>query len=95
MGVPFETLLPYGLMLGLFGVTGASVSTLRWYTNDYKRPRRGLDRWDRQMIERDMRITGKMRGQSDVVEAPLGFEVSNQWKVNMAAMICESDTYNE
>lgn len=36
------------------------------------------------MVERDMRITGKFREQSDTVEAPVGFEVSNPWKVSVA-----------
>ncbi|KAK5087661.1 hypothetical protein LTR70_002978 [Exophiala xenobiotica] len=81
MGVPFETFLPYALMLGLFGVTGVGLSAATYYENNYKRPRHGLDRWDRQMLERDQRMTGLIRGQSDKVEAPVGFEVNNPWKM--------------
>lgn len=32
-------------------------------------------------MERDLRITGKLRGQSGNAEAPKGFEVSNPWRV--------------
>ncbi|KIV83352.1 hypothetical protein PV11_05385 [Exophiala sideris] len=81
MGVPFETFLPYVIMVTMFGVTGAGLSSIRYYTNDYKRPRRQLDTWDRQMMERDHRLTGRLRGQSDAVEAPLGFELNSRWKV--------------
>lgn len=33
------------------------------------------------VMERDLRITGKLRGQSGNAEAPKGFEVSNPWRV--------------
>ncbi|ETN46643.1 uncharacterized protein HMPREF1541_00829 [Cyphellophora europaea CBS 101466] len=80
MGVPFEALLPYGIMIGLFGVTGVGLSTIRYYNNNQKRPRWNLDMWERQMMERDQRITGVFRGQSEAVEAPAGFEVNSRWK---------------
>ena len=32
-------------------------------------------------MDRDMRLTGVFRAQSDNPEAPLGFEVNNPWKV--------------
>ncbi|KAL6241134.1 hypothetical protein RBB50_012038 [Rhinocladiella similis] len=80
MGVPFEALLPYAIMVGMFGVTGAGLASIKYYKNDYKRPRYLIDRWDRQMMERDHRLTGKFRGQSDAVEAPVGFEVNSRWK---------------
>jgi len=80
MGVPFEALLPYAIMTAMFGVTGAGLASIRYYSNDYKRPRRQLDLWDRQMMERDYRLTGSLRGQTDTVAAPLGFEVNSRWK---------------
>ncbi|EFR03841.1 hypothetical protein MGYG_06841 [Nannizzia gypsea CBS 118893] len=46
MGVPFEALLPYGIIIGLFGVTGVGLSTLKYYSNGRKNPRRGIDAWD-------------------------------------------------
>lgn len=32
------------------------------------------------VMDRDMRLTGKFRAQTDNPEAPLGFEVNNPWK---------------
>ena len=32
-------------------------------------------------MDRDMRLTGVFRAQTDNPEAPLGFEVNNPWKV--------------
>jgi len=34
------------------------------------------------VMERDRRLTGYLRGQTDRVDAPAGFEVSNPWKVS-------------
>lgn len=33
------------------------------------------------MMDRDRRLTGSLRGQTDNVEAPLGFELNNPWRV--------------
>ncbi|KAI6409022.1 hypothetical protein MCOR23_001149 [Pyricularia oryzae] len=48
MPVPFETLIPYAIITAMFGISGAGISTVRWYTNGGKRPRRSIDQWDRQ-----------------------------------------------
>ena len=34
-------------------------------------------------MERDRRLTGFMRGQTDKAEAPAGFELNNPWRVSM------------
>ncbi|DAA74017.1 TPA_exp: hypothetical protein A8136_3799 [Trichophyton benhamiae CBS 112371] len=81
MGVPFEALLPYGIIIGLFGVTGVGLSTLKYYSNGRKNPRRGIDAWDQQMMERDLRLTGQRRGQTSNHIAPPGFAYSNPWKL--------------
>ncbi|KAL2005765.1 hypothetical protein VTN00DRAFT_10258 [Thermoascus crustaceus] len=87
MGVPFEALIPYGIIIGMFGVTGAGLSIVKYYANDGKKARWNLDAWDRTrltmetVMERDLRITGKLRGQSGNAEAPKGFEVSNAWRL--------------
>jgi hypothetical protein len=47
MGVPFEALLPYGIMVVMFGVTGGGLASLEWLRNGGKRHRHGLDTWDR------------------------------------------------
>ncbi|EEA20268.1 hypothetical protein EYB26_005347 [Talaromyces marneffei] len=81
MGVPFEALLPYGIIIGMYCVTGVGLSITKYYANDHKKARWNRDVWDKQMMERDFRITGSMRGQSTNAEAPTGFEVSNPWKL--------------
>jgi len=81
MPVPFESFIPYGIMLVMFGATGAGLSAFRNYTNDWKRPRRSMDQWDRMMIDRDARLTGSKRGQTGGPTAPPGFELSSAWKV--------------
>ncbi|PQE16911.1 NADh:ubiquinone oxidoreductase kda subunit protein [Rutstroemia sp. NJR-2017a BBW] len=48
MGVPFEALLPYGIMLAMFGITGAGLSKIRHMQNGGKRARHSVDAWDRQ-----------------------------------------------
>ncbi|KAJ5949267.1 hypothetical protein N7454_000851 [Penicillium verhagenii] len=81
MGVPFEALLPYGIVITMFGITGAGLYVTKRFTNEGKKPRWNSDLWDRQMMERDLRITGTMRGQSSNHIAPKGFELSNPWKI--------------
>ncbi|KAJ5101670.1 hypothetical protein NUU61_003892 [Penicillium alfredii] len=81
MGVPFETLIPYGIIIGMFTATGAGLYTVKRWANDGKKARWNRDLWDRQMMERDLRITGSWRGQSSNHQAPKGFEVSNPWKL--------------
>ncbi|KAI9931345.1 hypothetical protein MW887_011009 [Aspergillus wentii] len=67
MGVPFEALIPYGIIVGMFGVTGVGLTAVKYLSND--------------VMERDQRITGAFRAQSGNAEAPKGFEVSNPWKL--------------
>ncbi|KAF2800652.1 hypothetical protein K505DRAFT_141845 [Melanomma pulvis-pyrius CBS 109.77] len=81
MGVPFEALLPYGIMIGMFAFSAVAVGSLREMQNGGKKGRRGLDAWDRVMMERDRRLTGFARGQTDKPFAPPGFEVNNPWRV--------------
>ncbi|KAL4736018.1 hypothetical protein BDW68DRAFT_153938 [Aspergillus falconensis] len=81
MGVPFEALIPYGIVVVMFGVTGVGLSVVKTYANDGKKARWNRDLWDRQMMERDLRLTGSLRGQSTNPEAPKGFELNNPWKV--------------
>ena len=37
-------------------------------------------------MERDKRLTGYLRGQTDNAEAPPGFELNNPWKVREVSM---------
>ncbi|KAL9100883.1 MAG: hypothetical protein Q9163_003794 [Psora crenata] len=82
MGVPFEALIPYAIMLGMFGLTGAGLSKIRHMQNGGKRARHSIDQWDRQMMDRDRRLTGYLRGQTDSVDAPPGFELNNPWRAS-------------
>ncbi|KAL4921678.1 hypothetical protein BDW62DRAFT_174216 [Aspergillus aurantiobrunneus] len=81
MGVPFEALIPYGIVVAMFGVTGVGLSVVKTFANDGKKARWNRDLWDRQMMERDLRLTGTFRGQSTNPEAPKGFEINNPWKI--------------
>ncbi|KAG5764125.1 hypothetical protein H9Q72_007798 [Fusarium xylarioides] len=81
MPVPFEALLPYAIMIGMFGISGTGLAVVRNWRNEGKRPRYSVDQWDRQMMDRDRRLTGTLRGQTDKPEAPLGFELNNPWKL--------------
>ncbi|KAL8371100.1 hypothetical protein RB595_001112 [Gaeumannomyces hyphopodioides] len=80
MPVPFETLIPYAIITAMFGVSGAGVATVKYMQNGGKRARRSIDQWDRQMMDRDRRLTGFLRGQSDNPIAPPGFELNNPWR---------------
>lgn len=35
------------------------------------------------VMDRDRRLTGFLRGQTDSVKAPAGFELSNPWRVSI------------
>ncbi|KAL0934198.1 small secreted protein [Colletotrichum truncatum] len=90
MPVPFETLIPYGIMVAMFGITGTGLHVIKSIQNGGKKPRWGLDQWDRQsmplmiwsmVMDRDRRLTGDLRGQIDNAEAPPGFELNNPWRL--------------
>ncbi|KAI4234306.1 MAG: hypothetical protein LQ349_003867 [Xanthoria aureola] len=90
MGVPFEALIPGVIIIALGSVTGAGMSTIRAMQNGGKRGRHSVDQWDRRVtpadeklavMERDRRLTGMLRGQTDNPKAPPGFELNNPWKV--------------
>ncbi|KKY35671.1 hypothetical protein UCDDA912_g04278 [Diaporthe ampelina] len=81
MPVPFETLIPYGIILAMFGVSGVGLANIKYYQNGGKRARRSLDQWDRQMMNRDRRLTGFLRGQTSNPVAPDGYELNNPWRV--------------
>lgn len=81
MPVPFETFIPYAIIVAMFGVSGAGMSKIRNMQNGGKRGRRSIDQWDKQMMDRDRRLTGNIRGQSDTPLAPFGFDVNNPWRL--------------
>ncbi|RGP77888.1 small secreted [Fusarium longipes] len=50
MPVPFEALLPYAIMIGMFGISGTGLAVIKNYQNEGKRPRYSVDQWDRQSM---------------------------------------------
>ncbi|KAF3801694.1 hypothetical protein GCG54_00014910 [Colletotrichum gloeosporioides] len=63
MPVPFETLIPYGIMVAtlrsvqMFGITGTGLHVIKYVQNGGKKPRWGLDQWDRQSTHRSEIMT--------------------------------------
>ncbi|KAK9550074.1 hypothetical protein V6Z79_007954 [Aspergillus fumigatus] len=47
MGVPFEALIPYGIIIAMFGVTGAGLTAAKYFGNEGKKARWNKDLWDR------------------------------------------------
>lgn len=39
------------------------------------------------VMDRDRRLTGFLRGQTDSVKAPAGFELSNPWRVSITIIL--------
>ncbi|KAH8083644.1 hypothetical protein HD553DRAFT_312848 [Filobasidium floriforme] len=64
MPVPWEALIPFGLLTAMFGITGTGFNVAKRLTNDGKPPRYNLDHWDQMMMARDERLTGSWRGQT-------------------------------
>ncbi|PRQ73234.1 hypothetical protein AAT19DRAFT_15987 [Rhodotorula toruloides] len=82
--VPFEALIPFGLLTVMFAVTGTGFSAVRRIQNDGKPTRHTLDRWEELMMERDQRLTGSLRGQSTEPIAPKGFSNNSAWQTEKA-----------
>ncbi|KAG9000617.1 hypothetical protein FRB94_009574 [Tulasnella sp. JGI-2019a] len=79
MPVPWEALIPFGLLTTMFAVTGTGFSMVRRGANDGKPPRYGLDEWDEMLMERDKRLTGSLRGQKSDTTPPENFSTSSTW----------------
>ncbi|KAG2199055.1 hypothetical protein INT46_007251 [Mucor plumbeus] len=79
MPVPFEALLPFAIISGMFAVTATGLNVTRYFSNDRKPTRYALDTWEKQMMERDRRLTGSLRGQSDEAIAPSAFATNSIW----------------
>ncbi|KDE05813.1 hypothetical protein MVLG_03902 [Microbotryum lychnidis-dioicae p1A1 Lamole] len=80
MPVPFEALIPFGLLTVMFAATGTLFSAARRMTNDGKPARHTLDTWEVNMMERDRRLTGSLRGQSTEPKAPKAFATNSVWE---------------
>ncbi|KAG0664440.1 hypothetical protein C6P46_001485 [Rhodotorula mucilaginosa] len=85
MPVPYEALIPFGLLTVMFAVTGTGFSAAKRLTNDGKvqhavPTRHTLDQWEDSMMERDRRLTGSLRGQSTEPIAPKAFATNSVWQ---------------
>jgi len=79
--IPYEALLPYGVMFSLLTIAGGGLSGIHFLRNGGKRDRWNLDRYETYLIERDYRLTGSYRGQSDAPVAPEYFKTNSIWKL--------------
>ncbi|RKP15059.1 small secreted protein [Piptocephalis cylindrospora] len=77
MPVPFEALLPLGIITGLMGVTGVLLNLSKKSRNDGLNPRYNVDTWDRLMMQRDKRLTGLERKQQADIVAPKEFATNS------------------
>ncbi|KNE56026.1 hypothetical protein AMAG_17860 [Allomyces macrogynus ATCC 38327] len=64
MPVPFEAILPLGIIATMFMVGGAGVGALQRISTQGKPQRLNLDDWDRAFMARNERLTGHKYGQS-------------------------------
>ncbi|OLY85298.1 hypothetical protein AYI68_g505 [Smittium mucronatum] len=81
MPLPFEAIVPFVLITTMFGVTNLGYHFTHKYRNDGKPPRYNLDNWDRALIDRDLRMTGSLRGQNDELNAPDDFKTNSFYRI--------------
>ncbi|TFK43906.1 small secreted protein [Crucibulum laeve] len=79
MPVPWEALIPFGLLTVMFGAAGTLLNASTKGQNQGKPPRYHIDRWDEMMMKRDEQLTGHPRGQTSDPVAPPGFETRSTW----------------
>ncbi|KAF7332590.1 Small secreted protein [Mycena kentingensis (nom. inval.)] len=64
MPVPWEALIPTGLVVAMFTAAGTLANVTFRAQNLGKPPRYSLDSWEEMMMARDYRLTGHNRGQT-------------------------------
>ncbi|KAH8988539.1 small secreted protein [Lactarius akahatsu] len=69
MPVPWEALIPFGLVTAMFGAAGTLLNPPRYH----------IDSWEEMMMDRDQRLTGHARKQTSNPIAPEGFETNSVW----------------
>ncbi|EAU82707.1 hypothetical protein CC1G_08864 [Coprinopsis cinerea okayama7 len=79
MPVPWEALIPFGLLTAMFGTAGTLFNISTRAQNEGLPPRYNLDKWESLMMERDKRLTGTKRGQTANPIAPEHFATSSVW----------------
>ncbi|PFH50144.1 hypothetical protein AMATHDRAFT_193680 [Amanita thiersii Skay4041] len=79
MPVPWEALIPFGLLTAMFGTAGTLLNASYKGQNLGKPPRYHVDNWDEMMMRRDERLTGHRRGQRDDPVPPTEFATNSAW----------------
>ncbi|EKM79995.1 NdufA1, NADH dehydrogenase 1 alpha subcomplex, 1, 7.5kDa [Agaricus bisporus var. burnettii JB137-S8] len=79
MPVPWEALIPFGLLTVMFGAAGTFIKSSRKFQDQGKTPRYHVDKWEEMMMKRDERLTGHLRGQTDSPTAPANFPTNSVW----------------
>ncbi|KAM5534794.1 hypothetical protein V8D89_011510 [Ganoderma adspersum] len=85
MPVPFEALIPFGLVTIMFAATGTLLNTSKRLQNQGKPVRYNVDAWDDMMMDRDKRLTGHKRGQQAEPHASEDFETNSVWYTERAS----------
>ncbi|KAF8806132.1 small secreted protein [Phlegmacium glaucopus] len=84
MPVPWEALIPFGLLTVMFGAAGTLVNITTRAQNLGKPARYSIDNWDTMMMKRDKQLTGHPRGQSANPIAPPSFATNSVWYTQRA-----------
>ncbi|KAL6309727.1 NADH dehydrogenase 1 alpha subcomplex, partial [Sparassis latifolia] len=79
MPIPWEALIPFGLLTSMFVVAGSALNVSKHAQNQGKPIRYHIDAWDEMMMDRDKRLTGHLRGQASEPKAPEGFATNSEW----------------
>ncbi|KAG6378980.1 NADH dehydrogenase 1 alpha subcomplex [Boletus reticuloceps] len=79
MPVPWEALIPFGLLTTMFAAAGTLLNTSKRTQSQGKPVRYNIDTWDEMMMDRDRRLTGHVRGQKSDLTPPEGFDTSSAW----------------
>ncbi|EIM23566.1 hypothetical protein WALSEDRAFT_35132 [Wallemia mellicola CBS 633.66] len=80
MPVPFEALVPVGLITVMFGVVSVGMNSMKFARNDWKPTRYNVDQFEQVMMKRDERLTGSNRGQRTDPIAPPEFATNSVWQ---------------
>jgi len=84
MPVPWEALIPFGLVTTMFAAAGTLLNVSKRAQNQGKPIRYHLDAWEEMMMDRDKRLTGHERGQSVEPIAPESFATNSTWYTERA-----------
>ncbi|KAH8118735.1 small secreted protein [Phellopilus nigrolimitatus] len=79
MPLPWEALIPFGLLTTMFAAAGTLLNVSQRAQNLGKPPRYKIDEWDEMMMERDRRLTGHRRGQQTDPVASESFATNSTW----------------